>query len=284
MAERKIALLTDSTCDLTDEELKENGIRMVPMRIVYEDREYRDRRDIILSQVLDGLDTEVPHSSLPLPEDVMDCLTGIIAEGYTDVLYICVSSQLSGTFQMMRMLETQYPDLRFHGIDSRSMSMGVGFLALEAAKALKKSSDLSMIIKRLEKMREETRTFFAMPTLKYLRLGGRIGAVAAVLGTTLNLKPLITISPEGRFVTAAKVRGFQNAVTRMEQAAVRHFGRRPIHLAVAHADAPEAAQSLSDRLHQALNVVQSHLRQISPVLGVHSGPGLLGIVAYPELA
>lgn len=283
MAERKIALLTDSTCDLTDEELSEYGIRMVSMRIVYEDREYRDRRDITLNEVLSRLGAEVPHSSLPLPEDVLDCLNSIATEGYTDVLYICVSSQLSGTFQMIRMLEAQYPDLRFHGLDSRGMSMGVGFLVLEAAKALKKSNDLPMIIKRLEKIREETQTFFAMPTLKYLRLGGRIGAVAAVLGSTLNLKPLITISPEGRFVTAAKVRGFQNAVTRMEQTVARHFGGRPINLAVAHADAAEAAQTLSDRLHQALNVVQSHLRQISPVLGVHSGPGLLGLVIYPAI-
>jgi len=282
MDETKIAIMTDSTCDLTDEELKEFNIRMIPMRIVYEDREYRDREDISLQEVLNGLGEEVPHSSMPLPEDVMDCLTGIEKEGYTDVLYICVSSQLSGTFQMIRMMEERYPDLQFHGFDSRAMSMGVGFLLLEAAKALKESDDLSAITKRLEAIRDQSRTFFVMPTLKYLRMGGRIGAVAAVLGSTLNLKPVITIS-EGRYVTAAKVRGFQNAVGRMEQLAAKHFGHRPVHLAVAHADAPEAAKSLSDRLHEALNVVQSRLRQISPVLGVHSGPGLLGLVAYPAI-
>lgn len=282
MAERKIALLTDSTCDLTDEELNEHDIRMLSMRIVYEGREYRDRRDISLQQVLNRLGEEVPHSSLPLPEDVIDCLDGIVEAGYTDVLYICVSSQLSGTYQMVRMLGAQYPDLRFHGLDSRAMSMGVGFLVLEAAKALAETHDIEKVIKRLEGIRDQTRTFFVMPTLKYLRLGGRIGAVAAVLGSTLNLKPVITIS-EGRYITAAKVRGFQNAVTRMEQLVAKHFGQRPVHLAVAHADAPEEAKTLCDRLHEALNVVQSHLRQISPVLGVHSGPGLLGLVAYPAI-
>lgn len=283
MSEHKIALLTDSTCDLSDEDLNEHGIRMIPMRIVYEDREYRDRLDITPQQVYDSLTEEVPHSSLPLPEDVMDCLDGLKSEGYTDVLYISVSSGLSGSSQMMRVLAEQYNGLDIHVLDTRTLSMGLGFLVLEAAKTLRETGDLQAVLERVKKIRSETKAFFVIPTLKYLRMGGRIGTVAAVLGTTLNLKPVITVSNEGKYVTAAKVRGFQHAVARMEQLVVKHFGCQSVHLAIVHGDACEAAKTLNDRLHQVLDVVQSHLRQISPVLGVHTGPGLLGLIAYPAI-
>lgn len=281
MDETKIAIMTDSTCDLTNEELKEYNIRMVPMRIVYESREYRDRQEITLRQVLDRMDEEIPHSSLPLPEDVMRCLDELGEEGYTDVLFISVSSALSGTYQMVRLLADQYGGLNIHVFDSLAMSMGVGFLALEAANMMREKAGLSAILARLEAIRGETLVYYVMPTLKYLRFGGRIGAVAAVLGSTLNLKPVVTISSEGRYITAAKVRGFQHAVGRMEELTVKHFSHRPINLAVVYADALDTAKALAGRLQNALMVIQLHLRQISPVLGLHSGPGLVGIAAYP---
>ena len=283
MAERKIALLTDSTCDLTDEELEALDIRMIPMRIVYEDREYRDRMDITPQQVYDSLTEEVPHSSLPLPEDVMACLDALKAEGYTDVLYISVSSGLSGTSQMMRVLSEQYSGLTIHVLDSKTLSMGLGFLVLEAAKALKETGDIAKVIEHVKQVRAKTQAYFVIPTLKYLRMGGRIGAVAAVLGSTLNLKPVITVSAEGKYVTAAKVRGFQNAIHRMEAIVAKHFAKQPVHLAIVHGDAYEGAMALSDRLQNTMSVIQSRLRQISPVLGVHTGPGLLGIIAYPAV-
>jgi DegV family protein with EDD domain len=282
MSDRKIALLTDSTCDLTDEELKENDICMIPMQIIYERQEYRDRVDITPQQVYDRLTEEVPHSSLPLPEDVMDCLNGLKGEGYTDVLYISISSGLSGSSQMMRVLAEQYNGLDIHVLDTRTLSMGLGLLVLEAAKTLRDTGDLDAVITRVEKVRNETKAFFVIPTLKYLRMGGRIGTVAAVLGTTLNLKPVITVSEEGKYVTAVKVRGFQHAVAKMEQLIVRHFGRQPIQLAVVHGDACEGAKKLQDRLSETMTLIQSRLRQISPVLGVHTGPGLLGLIAYPS--
>ena len=281
MPDRKIAILTDSSCDLTDEELTEHHIHMVPLRIVYEKQEYRDRVDITPQQVYDRLTVEVPHSSLPVPEDVMRYLDELKAQGYTDVLDISISSGLSGTCQMMRMLAEQYKGLTIHVFDSRTLSMGLGFLVLEAARLVEKTGDIDVIMSRLQAIRDQSQAFFVIPTLKYLRLGGRIGAVAAVLGSTLNLKPVITVSPDGKYVTAAKVRGFQNAITRMEELLIRHFGRQPIHLAIVHGDACEGARTVSDRLHNAMSVIQSRLRQISPVLGAHTGPGLLGLIAYP---
>ena len=283
MPDKKIALLTDSTCDLSDEELAEGHIHMVPLRIVYENQEYSDRVDITPQQVYDRLTEEVPHSSLPVPEDVIRCLDGLKEQGYTDVLNISISSGLSGTYQMMKMMAEQYSGLTIHVYDSRTLSMGLGFLVLEAARLIEEGKDIDAIIGRLEDIRSQSQAFFVIPTLKYLRMGGRIGAVAAVLGSTLNLKPVITVSPEGKYITAAKVRGFQNAITRMEELFIRHFGSKPIQLAVVHGDAGEEAKTLSDRLHGTMSVIQSRLRQISPVLGVHTGPGLLGLIAYPDL-
>lgn len=281
MTETKIAILTDSSCDLSDEDLAENDIQMVPLRIVYEAQEYRDRLDITPQQVYDRLLEEVPHSSLPLPEDAMDCLDALKAKGYTDVLYIGISSGLSGTTQMMRLLATQYEGLTIHVLDSKTLSMALGFMVLEAAKTLKETGDLMQTIARVTQVRNHTKAFFVIPTLKYLRMGGRIGAVAAVLGSTLNFKPVITVSDEGKYVTAAKVRGFQNAIARMEELVSKHFAREPIHLAIVHGDAPEGAASIAGRLQKTMSVIQTKLRQISPVLGVHTGPGLLGLIAYP---
>ena len=101
---RKIALVTDSSCDLSDEQLQAYGIRMISLRIVFQNAEYRDRVELSEAQLYDMLKTELPKTSLPLPEDVSTLYDGLITEGYTDVVHLCISSGLSGTYNMVRMI------------------------------------------------------------------------------------------------------------------------------------------------------------------------------------
>jgi len=197
MANKKIAIVTDTTCDLSDEVLKLNNIFMVPMQIVYETRSYRDRMEITADKVYEMLDKEIPKSSLPLPEDVKKILDRIVEDGYTDILYISISAGLSGTYNLIRLLAQEYTKLNIEVVDSTNLSMGLGFLVMEAANVIKKTGDIKAAVQRINTVRKTMSTMFVLNTLDYLKKGGRIGKVEGTVGNLLNIKPIIAVNEEG---------------------------------------------------------------------------------------
>lgn len=280
MAKSKIAIVTDTTCDLSDEVLRLNNIYMVPLQIVYKSRSYRDRVEITSEKVYSTLPTEVPKSSLPLPEDVVALWDKIADEGYTDILHISISSGLSGTHNMVSMLAKEYTKINIETVDSTNLSMGLGFLVLEAAKVIKESGDIKAAIQRITKVRKSLSAMFVVHTLEYLRKGGRIGKVEGTVGTLLNIKPIIAVNDDGVYYTVTKGRGFKRAVDTMVDEIKKCYEGKKVSLAVVHGAQLEGAKNLLNTLKEKLDVTTSYITSVSPVLGMHTGPGLLGVIAF----
>ena len=149
-ATRKTVIVTDSSCDLSDEQLSRYGIRMISLRIVCQNAEYRDRIDIQEDELYELLTHELPKTSLPLPEDVSALYESLAQEGVTDVIHISISSGLSGTFNMVRMITQDFESrMRVHMVDSRTLSMGLGMMVLAAARALEEGATTEEAIERI---------------------------------------------------------------------------------------------------------------------------------------
>lgn len=280
---RKIAIVTDSTCDLPDSLLEENHIHVVPMRIVYETREYRDRMDITAEKVYELLEQEIPKTSLPLPGDVMEILDTLVAQGYTDVVYLSVSAGLSGSYNLIRLLIEQYTGFNIEVVDTCTLSMGLGFLVLEAAREALRSGDPKAVVERVNQIRAKMDAFFVIRTLEYLKKGGRIGKVEAAVGGLMDIKPIIGVGLDGVYHTMAKVRGFQNSVRKMLSMIQNDYKGKKINIAIVHGSAREDAQALLAEVRKVATIGESFVTQVSPALGIHTGPGLLGIIAYEAI-
>jgi DegV family protein with EDD domain len=277
---KKIAIVTDSTSDLSTEQMKAYNIEMLPLRIIYKEREYRDRLDITPKQIYENLDKEVPKSSLPLPGDVIRLLDRLKAEEYTDVVISLISSGLSGTYNMVRQVAESYDGLNIEVVDSKSLSFGLGFLSIEAAKEREKSNDLDKIMEKIRKTRDALYLTFVVKTLEYLKLGGRIGLVEGTMGEILGIKPIIGINDNGIYYTISKVRGRKKSINRMFEIMKEKYAGKSFNLAIISANADEEALKVMDKMREIGNVEESFFAQLGPVMGVYTGPGLIGIVAY----
>jgi len=247
---------------------------------VYKFGEFRDGIEITPSEVYSRMPGEVPSTSLPLPEDVIALYDQLADEGYTHALHVCISSGLSGTYNMVRLLAAEHPRLAVEVVDSKILSMGEGMLVLECAKTLQETGSIPQAIERLRQLRETMLGTFIIRTLEYLRKGGRIGLVESVLGNMLNLKPVIFVNDDGVYQTLAKARGFNAARTALLEEFKTRYGDRPVRISVVYGDGLEDAEKLLAEARGVLNAVDGFVSQVSPVLGAHTGPSLLGLIAY----
>lgn len=279
--EPKIAIVTDSSCDLSDEQLNEYGIRMISLRVVCQNAEYRDRVDIQEDELYELMTKELPKTSLPLPEDVSELYRQLEAEGYTDVIHLSISAGLSGTYNMVRMITEDFADrMTIRVVDSKTLSTGLGMMVLEAAQALRNGATPEQAVEAAQKARKTQLGMFVIRTLEYLRKGGRIGMVEGVVGSLLQIKPIIYVDDDGVYQTLAKARGFKGAVDTMVQEAKRFFGDSKVKLSVVNGHVPEDAAALMERLKGEFDLSDgAFIAQVSPVLAIHTGSGLLGIVA-----
>jgi len=278
--EMKTAIITDSSCDLSDEQLAQYNIHMISLRIVCQKAEYRDRVELSQEELYEILKNELPKTSLPLPEDVSSLYDKLLADGVTDVIHVSISSGLSGTYNMVRMIAADYEGkMNIRVVDSQSLSTGLGAMVIAVAQALEAGDDPDTAIQKAKSLRKSQLAMFVIRTLEYLRKGGRIGLVEGVMGNLLQIKPIIYVNDEGIYQTLAKARGYKAAVETMIQEAVSRFGKTAIDLSVVHGQALEDAQTLLEKLKQVLNIRNCVIRPVSPVLAIHTGPGLLGVVA-----
>ncbi len=279
--ERKTVIVTDSSCDLSDEQLSRYGIRMISLRVVCQNAEYRDRIDIQEDELYDLLTHELPKTSLPLPEDVSDLYEQLATEGYTDVIHVSISSGLSGTFNMVRMITEDFQDrMRIHMVDSKTLSTGLGMMVLAVARALEGGDTPEAAIEKAMNVRKNQLGMFVIRTLEFLRKGGRIGLVEGVVGSLLQIKPIIFVNDDGVYETLAKARGYKGAVDTMVQEVKRFMGDAKAELSVVNGKAQEDAEKLMARLKEELDIAEGEfIAPVSPVLAIHTGPGLLGIVA-----
>lgn len=278
----KIALITDSTCDLNEEIISMYNIKMLNLKIIYKDREYIDRVEITPQQVYDNLKIEVPHTSLPSIQDIHNLFDQLKNEGYTHAIVVCIGSALSGTYSTIKLVASDYEDLNINVFDSKSITMGAGALVIGCAEMLKQGKSYDEITNALPSMQKKVSVYYIVDTLEYLIRGGRIGKVSGVIGQLLNIKPIISINPDGVYYTYAKVRGKKQAKTKLIDIIQESLNTCKSRIWVMHGGAYEEGKKFYEDLQGNPNITYLGFSDISPVAGVHTGPGLIGVVIAEE--
>ena len=276
----KIALLTDSTTDLSPALVGDKPIYVVPLKIVCADGEYSDGVDIFAPDVYDRLHRgELPRTSLPDGGSISDALDRIKADGYEKVLAVMLSSGLSGTYNMVRLQAETRRDLEIAVFDSKSGSLGMGIMVLQLWEDIQAGASWDWLVeKRLPSLIANTFPFFSVDTLEYLSKGGRIGKVAAFAGTLLSIKPIISFAEDGQLQSVAKVRGrrqVQDKILDLMEQRLRPGVR--YNLGVANGGAPEEMKELAQRIRERFpNAEHIWEGAIDATLSVYIGDGVLG--------
>ena len=274
---QKIALIVDSACDLSLETLKEKNIHLLPLRITYSHKEYRDKIDISADEIYDNLEKEVPKTSLPSAENMEEILVSLENEGYTHVIAITISSGLSGTFNSIRLALEDHPQLTSYVFDTKILAMPEGLVALEVANLINDGKTFEEIVSEIPKIRRNITGYFTINTLEYLKRGGRIGKISGTIGEMLNLKPIVTVDEEGVYYTVCKARGRKQSILKLTNILKDELALGPCKVWVLQGGALEEGKSFMESTKDLKNIVSLDISQISPALGVHGGPGLLGL-------
>jgi DegV family protein with EDD domain len=279
MSQEKIAILVDSGSDVPREYRDRYHMYVAPLTIIYKDAEYRDGIDIEPETVFARFATEIPSTSLPSPATVADLFRQIKADGYEKVIAVTISSGLSSTFELISGSGPAPEGLETCYVDTRNIGIGSGFSAIRAGELIEQGLPFAEVCRLTEEAARNTKLYFCVSTLEYLMKGGRIGLVAGMMGTLLDLKPVISCNADGIYDTVAKARGRKKSLAlALEKAVEFAEGAKEYNIAVVHgaaqAEADELIAELKRRLPDSRYSVEG---QITPVLVVHTGPGLIGI-------
>ena len=249
------------------------------MTIVYPDGEYRDGVDIRTDDVYARFPQEVPTTSLPSPSVVADAFRQIKADGYEKVIAVAISSGLSGTFEMLRSFGPAPEGLETCYVDTKNIGIGSGFSAIRAGELIEQGLPFAEVCREVESAARGTKLFFCVSTLSYLVKGGRIGLVSGLVGSIFDLKPVISCNEDGVYYTVVKTRGRKKSLQlALEKAVEFAAGAEEYNIAVMHGAAkPEADEVLAALKAQLPDFRLAIEGQITPVLVVHTGPGLIGI-------
>ena len=279
MTPEKIAILVDSCSDVPKEYREKYRMYVAPLTIVYKDAEYRDGVDIQPEDVFARFAEEIPSTSLPSPASVAELFRQIKADGYDKVIAVIISSGLSGTFEMVSGFGPAPEGLEAYYVDTKDIGIGSGFSAIRAGELIEQGLSFAEVCRGVEQAAKNTKLVFCVSTLEYLVKGGRIGLVAGMVGTILDLKPVISCNEDGIYYTVAKARGRKKSLAlALEKAVEFAAGATEYNITVMHGAAKEEADallaSMKERLPDFRYAVEG---QITPALVVHTGPGLIGI-------
>lgn len=279
MPEEKIAILVDSCTDVPRAYREKYKMYVVPLMIIYKDAEYHDGVDIQPEEVFARFSEEVPTTSLPGPSTVEDVFKQIKSDGYDKVVAVLISSGLSGTFNMVSGFGPDPEGLEAHYVDTKNIGIGAGFSAIRAGELVEQGLSFAEVCRGVEDAALNTKLFFCVSTLEYLIKGGRIGLVAGMLGTMLDLKPVISCNENGIYYTVAKAHGRKKSLRlALDKAIAFADGAKEYNITVMHGAAQGEADELLASMKEHLPDYRISIEgQITPALVVHTGPGLIGI-------
>lgn len=276
MNNSKIAIVVDSGCDLSDELIGKYGIKVLRLKIYSEGKEYTDGLDFDPLSVYDM--KELPKTSTPNMQDVLDIVSEIRNEGYEKIIAITISSGLSGTNNTVAMTFKEVEDMETYVFDTKNISIGAGMFAIYAAKLIEQGKSFDEIIKTLEHKINDSKVFFYMDTLENLKKGGRISPAVAIVGKVLNLKPIISCTEEGIYYTVAKFRGASKGLAKLFESAMDFAGQHKCMIGLMNGGAADVAAALRPKIEE--KVVNGTIvvdKQITGTMAIHTGPGLMGI-------
>ncbi len=279
-----MAVVTDSTSSLDPERAALAGVTVIPLQVVI-DGHSRPETEVPPHQVADALRAGSRVStSRPTPEVIAAAYADLAAAGHTAIVSVHLSERISGTVGAAEIAAAGTP-IPVTVIDSRTVGMAVGFAALAGAARAAGGASTDDVAALIRARTAGSNLYFCPVTLEYLRRGGRIGAAAALLGSALSVKPLLSVE-EGEIRVSERVRTTSKARARLEElslaALARAAGQADVDVAVHHLDAAEPAARLAERMAGRLSGSEVVVAELSAVLGVHVGPGTLGVVIAPR--
>ncbi|MFN8383337.1 MAG: DegV family protein [Anaerolineales bacterium] len=276
-------IVTDSAADMSNEEMEQLGVVQAPLFIQFPEGEVSSA-DISADDFynrLEAMRPAIPTTAQPS--------SGIFAELYLklaatekNIFSVHISSGLSGTINSARDGGDQVKDeANVSHWDTLTLSGGERFQVMAAALASKAGWAMEAIQERLKKIRENTEVIYTLDTLEYLARGGRIGRVKAMAGALLNLKPVIRVDTDGKYSTVGNGRTLSKSIGMITDSVREKYGNTPVWVTVLHGRFAEKADTLAAELKEKLNVAKLEIVRISPVLGVHTGPGIVGAGIVP---
>jgi len=285
---KKVAILTDSTCCLPPELVEQYDICVVPLEIIYEGKSYRDGIDMTPGEVYKIMRKRqnMPTTSTASAGDFLNAYRQLGQEAES-ILCITLTSLQSMTFDAAsaarEIAKEELPNTAVEVFDSRAVSGALGFIVLEAARAASQGAELTQVAETARNMMGKVNFLAMLDTLYYLARLGRIARAAAWAGSLLSMKPIVEHSPAiGETTPVARPRTRRKAVERMLEIMAQRMGDPKVHVMVHHADELEEAEKLAAEIKSRFNCVELHLTEFTPVMGVHTGPGLLAIAFYAD--
>lgn len=277
---QKIGILTDTTSDLDLKIQETENIKIIPLQVVFNDgRTFRDKYDISYEECMDSLDTFDTKTSLPVISEAMNAFDEFIKEGYTHIITMMISHNLSGTHNMVKNVSQEYSSkLVIENIETNSVAFGLGHVALNASKKAKEGSDFESIVEFAKESFLNQEINFAVETLKYLQRGGRISKLSGTIGEALDIKPIINVSKEGFLIPVDKVRGRKKSIIKIE-AITRQLAKKNKlgKIYVIHGNRIEDAENLKSRITD-VSENEVDIINLGTLVSVHAGPGVLGTV------
>ncbi|MFT8405656.1 MAG: DegV family protein [Liquorilactobacillus nagelii] len=279
---KKIGLLIDSATDVPTEVLEDNeNIAMVPLTLSFGDQIYQDRITIQPTEFYQKLAVteELPKTASPVIGSVIEKIQELKQRGFDEIIGITISAGLSITNQVFKQAAAEFTDLKITIINTKSIGIGAGLFAVFAADLIKSGLEYSKIINLLNASIAKSHVYFYIPTLKYLQAGGRIGKVTEILGSVLKIKPIISCNTDGIYYPITKARSEAKAIEKMVQKVLQIADAgSDFRIGVAHGADQPLMQKIVARLKIELSAGQKiYTTDVSPALGVHTGPGLVGI-------
>lgn len=280
-----IKIVTDSTSYIPQEYIKKYDIKIVSLNVSIDDRSIREL-DIDNKSFYDEMKVlnDIPKSSQPTPDEMLNIFKSIVENG-DSIVGVFLSSNMSGTFSSANLIKNiileDYPDANITLIDSKTNCMQMGFAVIESARYAYENKSLEDVIDVCNNTLNNSRFLFSPDTLEYLKKGGRIGSASALLGTILQIKPILTVV-DGTTSVFTKVRTRKKAIDTMVESVLDDINKNGLgDIIVHHINCEEEGFKLAKRLEEALNINVS-IQSIGPIIGIHVGPGSIGIAYYTK--
>jgi DegV family protein with EDD domain len=260
---------------------QEYGVHVVPIYVIFGTQTYRDGVDLdaeLFYRLLRS-NKQLPTTSQPTVANFVQMYTDLSHRAEA-IVSIHVSSKMSATLDSALAASKELPDVPIHVIDSRSVSMGLGLMAIAAARAAAAGQDAVEAIRIVDGLIPKMNIFFTVETLEYLHRGGRIGGATALLGSALRIKPVLYMK-DGQVEPLEKPRTRKRAIRRLLDLMAERVGASDaVHVTVLHCDVPDEGHALAEQVAARFHCVELLTVEAGPIIGTHAGPGTLGLVFY----
>ncbi|WP_027624980.1 DegV family protein [Clostridium lundense] len=280
----KFTIMTDSCCDLPIDFIERNNIPFVSLTCNFNEKEYYDdfgkslSSEDFFNKIRQG---EIPKTSQPSSQIIYEKFKELALFG-NDIIYICVSSGLSGTLNSANIAKSaigeEFPNTKIYIVDILTSSLGQGLMVIKAEEMRKNGASFEEIIDYLENIKQYLNTYITVDDLSFLKNGGRISSTAAILGTVLHIKPILTLNHEGRVIPVLKVKGRKKSINTLADI-VKERIENPENetISICHGDCLDGALSLKNAILEKVKIKDVLINNIGPVVGSYSGPNALAV-------